>query len=100
MIKVSITYEGNDFKSLSVKGHAGSAEYGHDLVCSAVSAVVTGGFNNLQDIKYFKVRLEEGDAELEAVNEVNPHDNIVIETIISGLRTIAESNPKFVKIIQ
>ena len=100
MIKVSITYKENNFLSLIVTGHANSAAYGHDLVCSAVSAVVTGGFNNLSDINSFKVRLEEGNASLEAIKEVNPHDKVVIETIISGLKTIAENDPKFVKIIE
>ena len=100
MIKVELTYEGENFASLKVTGHANSAEYGHDLVCSAVSAVVTGGFNNLQDIKSFDIVLEEGNASLEAVKEVSPHDKIVIETIISGLKTIAEADPKFVKIIE
>ena len=66
MINVKLTYEGENFTSLKVTGHANSAEYGHDLVCSAVSAVVTGGFNNLQDIKSFDIVLEEGNASLEA----------------------------------
>ena len=100
MIKVSISKKEDNFLSLTVTGHAGSAEYGHDLVCAAVSAIVTGGFNNLSDIKSFKVKLEEGDASLEAIKEVNPHDKVVIETIISGLKTIAETNPKFVKIFE
>ena len=100
MIKVKLTYEGENFTSLKVTGHAGSAAYGHDLVCSAVSAVVTGGFNNLQDIDSFKVTLEEGNASLEAIEEVSAHDKVVIQTIISGLKTIAESEPDFVKIIE
>ena len=98
MIKVKLNYEGDNFTLLKVTGHANSAEYGHDLVCSAVSAVITGGFNNLKNIDSFKVTLIEGNASLEAVKEVSAHDKIVIETIISGLKTIAESDPKFVKI--
>ena len=100
MIKVKLNYQGENFISLKVSGHAGSDAYGHDLVCSAVSAVVTGGFNNLTNIESFKVTLEEGNASLEAVKEVTTHDKVVIETIISGLKTIAESEPEFVKIIE
>jgi hypothetical protein len=100
MIKVKLTCKGDNFISLKVTGHANSATYGHDLVCSAVSAVVTGGFNNLKEIESFKVTLEEGNASLEAVKEVSAHDKIVIETIVSGLKTIAESDPEFVKIIE
>jgi len=98
MIKVSITYNGENFSSLKVSGHANSAAYGHDLVCSAVSAVVTGGFNNLKNLDSFKITLEEGNASLEAVKEVSSYDKTVIETIISGLKTIEEADPEFVKI--
>ena len=100
MIKVKIIYEGDLFKSLKVTGHANSAAYGHDLVCSAVSAVVTGGFNNLKDIESFNVTLEEGNASLEAVKEISQHDKVVIETIITGLKTIALEDPDFIKIEQ
>ena len=100
MIKVKIIYEGDLFKSLKVTGHANSAAYGHDLVCSAVSAVVTGGFNNLKDIESFNVTLEEGNASLEAIKEISQHDKVVIETIITGLKTIALEDPNFIKIEQ
>ena len=98
MIKVKLNFVDNKFQSLKVTGHASSAEYGKDLVCAEVSAVVTGGFNALEDIKNFKVTLEEGNASLEAIGNVSTHDEIVISTIISGLRTIKEANPKFIKI--
>ena len=98
MINVSINFKGEDFKSLRVTGHANSAAYGHDLVCSAVSAVVTGGFNNIKNIDSFKITLEEGNASLEAIKEVSAYDKTVIETIISGLKTIEEADPEFVKI--
>lgn len=98
MIKILIKTEENNFKSLEVKGHANSAPHGEDLVCSAVSAVVTGGFNAIQDIKNFNVELKEGYACLQAIGTVSSHDQTVIETIICGLKTIEESSPKFVKI--
>ena len=98
MIKVKINYLDNKFQSLKVTGHAHSAEYGRDLVCAEVSAVVTGGFNAIEEIKNFDVKLDEGIASLEALGTVSAHDEIVIATIISGLKTIAEANGKFIKI--
>ena len=98
MIKVKINYLDNKFQSLKVTGHAHSAEYGRDLVCAEVSAVVTGGFNAIEDIKNFDVKLDEGIASLEALGTVSAHDEIVIATIISGLKTIADANGKFIKI--
>ncbi|MCR4879955.1 MAG: ribosomal-processing cysteine protease Prp [Bacilli bacterium] len=99
MIKVKITYVDNKFQSLKVSGHAKSAEYGKDLVCAEVSAVVTGGFNALEDIDNFEVKLEEGLAYLERKGTISAHDEVVIATIISGLKTIEEANEKFIKIL-
>ncbi len=98
MIKILIRTEENSFKSLEVKGHANSAPHGEDLVCAAVSAVITGGFNSIEDIKNFKVELKEGYASLEAIGPVSSHDKTVIDTIITSLKTIEDGNEKFVKI--
>ena len=98
MIKVLIKSEENKFKSLEVKGHANAGPYGEDLVCAAVSAILTGGFNNISDINSFDVKLDEGHAYLEAKEPISSHDEIVIEAILSGLKTIEESNPKNIKI--
>ncbi|MCF0107713.1 MAG: ribosomal-processing cysteine protease Prp [Bacilli bacterium] len=98
MIKILIRNEENCFKSLEVKGHANSAPHGEDLVCAAVSAVITGGFNAIKDIENFHYELKEGYAYLEAKETVSSHDLTVIETIITSLKTIAESNSRYVKI--
>lgn len=98
MIKVLIKYEGNKFVSLVVKGHAKSAAHGHDLVCAGVSAVVTGGLNNLETPNNFSIKLDEGLAELIRKNDVSEHDEIVIQTIVCGLKTIAESYGDYIKI--
>ena len=98
MLKVQIAYENNKFKSLSMKGHADSDEFGRDLVCAGASAVVIGGLNNIRDIKQFKIKLLEGDVRVEAIGEISEHDEVVLETIISGLRTLEEDNKAFIKI--
>ena len=97
MIKVLIKKEEKKFVSLSVKGHANSAPHGEDLVCAAVSAVLTGGCNNL-DVKNFDIKLDEGDAYIKAKNSISSHDEVVIETIIVGLQTIENSYGKFIQI--
>ena len=98
MIKVLIKKEENKFVSLEVKGHAHQAEKGSDVVCAGVSSVLTGGLNNLQEVKNFEITLEEGYAFIKAINEVSSHDEIVLETIITSLKTIEESYGKFIQI--
>ena len=98
MIKVLINYEENTFKSLEVKGHANSAPHGEDLVCAAVSAILTGGANSLKDIKNFHIELQEGKALIKAIDTVSSHDEVVLETIITSLKTIEESYGQFIQI--
>ena len=99
MIKIKIGHASNNqVNFLEVKGHAGSAPYGKDLVCAAVSALLTGGFNNLKNYKDYELKLDEGYALFKADVELDAHDEVVIETIICGLKSIHESYPKFIEI--
>ena len=100
MIKVLIKYQSDKFQSLEVSGHANSDIYGKDLVCAAVSAVTVGGLNAIQNINSFDVTVKEGLVTIKAKKEISNHDEIVIETIITGLKTIAEDNKDFVKIMK
>lgn len=98
MIKVLIKYEGNKFVSLVVKGHANSGPHGHDLVCAGVSAIVTGGLNNIEETNKFSFEMKEGFVEVKTNEEISEHDEIVIQTIVCGLKTIEESYGDFIKI--
>ena len=99
MIKVVIRTDESTKKitSIEVKGHSGKDTYGKDLVCAAVSAVITGGMNALQD-KEYNFRLEEGDAYIKALDIPSDYDAVVLKTIQVQLATIEESDPKFIKI--
>ena len=98
MIKVLIKFEEKKFRSLEVKGHAKSADAGHDLICAGVSSVLTGGLNNLENPQDFEITLEEGYSYVKAINSISSHDEIVLETIIVSLKTIEESYGKFIQI--
>ena len=99
MIKIKIGHASNNqVNFLEVTGHANSAPYGKDLICAAVSAVLTGGFNNLVNVHNYEIKLDEGHAYFKSNAPLDAHDEAVIETIICGLNTIQESNPKFVEV--
>ncbi len=98
MIKVVVT--SSPF-SLTVSGHSGSADKGEDLICAAVSSIVTGGFNSLSNKEDFKeMTLESGHACLVAKGEISEHDKVVIETMITSLKTIRESYGKYLSITE
>ncbi len=99
MISVQVNYINDKFKSLTVNGHAESAPEGEDLVCAAVSAILTGGFNTIKDEANFNMELNSGNAKLIArSDDISEHDSVVIETIITSLDTIKESYPKYITI--
>lgn len=47
MIKVTIEKESAKFKKISVLGHAMYDDYGKDIVCAAVSSIVTTTVNGI-----------------------------------------------------
>ena len=99
MIKVVIKIDESSQKitSIEVKGHSNKDAYGKDLVCAAVSAVITGGMNALNK-EGFDLVLEEGYSLIDAKKIPNDNDAVVLKTILIQLQTIEEADPKFVKI--
>lgn len=96
MIRVTIYYQNDLPEGLLIKGHAGKEEYGHDLVCASVSAVVTGGFNAFKDEEIKEIILEEGYAKL-IVN--NSKEAIIkLNMLITQLETIKEAEPDYLEI--
>ncbi len=96
MIQVNvISHDGKPY-GLEVKGHAGFAESGQDLICAGVSSIVTGGFNafNKNDIE--SVTLESGYARV--ILKEQSESLRVLNVIIIQLKTIQESYPKYIKI--
>jgi len=99
MIKIQIGHASNNqVNFLEVRGHANSAPHGEDIVCAGVSAVITGGFNNLRNHKDYELKLDEGYALFKASAPLDAHDETVIETIICGLKSIHESYPEFINV--
>lgn len=93
MIQVSICFDKDEeFKSITIIGH------GDNLVCAGVSTCFTGSINALQDIKNFDFQVKEGDSFIKAINKVNEHDKVVLETLFVQLITVSSKFPKDVKI--
>ena len=99
MIKIVIKRDVSSQKitSIEVKGHADSDVYGKDLVCAAVSAVMTGGMNALKD-KEYDFKLEECHIYVKALDIPSDYDSVVLKTMEVQLMTIEESNHKYVQI--
>ena len=100
MIKITATRNNGKIISLTVKGHANSAPHGKDLVCAAVSSILVGGCNALNEHNCFAIKLNEGDASITEVSHANEHDYEVLETMMIQFKTVEESNKKFLQVIE
>ena len=98
MIRVLIKYEGNLIDSIEIKGHADMAKSGRDIVCAGASAIVIGCLNNLKNPKSIKITMDDGYTFIRKIDKVSEHDEVVLETLVCGLKTIQEQYPKFISI--
>jgi uncharacterized protein YsxB (DUF464 family) len=97
MIQVAIIRKQQRYQMMKVTGHSNSAPYGEDLVCAAVSAVVTGGINAL-DLKAVKVKNTEGLSDLQILDLKHESNQSVYRVMHIQLQTIANEYPKFIRI--
>lgn len=93
MIKVTVYYQNGNPGGLLVEGHSGKNAYGHDLVCAAVSAVITGGFNDFQDSEINEVILKEGYAKI--IVKQSSVAVVKLNMIITQLKTISDAEPDY-----
>lgn len=72
-----------------ISGHAGSAEYGQDIVCAGVSSAVMLAVNTITEFfcSDAKVRNEENKIGLLLIN---PEDDVNARTVLYSLKTHLE----------
>ena len=98
MISVNVTFIGKEIESLKVSGHANFADYGKDIVCAGVSAVVTGGINALEEeIKNIEITSQDNVLGVKVINN-NEKIQVILNTILIQLKTIEASYKKYIKI--
>ncbi len=95
MIKVEVKYQDETIVSITCKGHADSAEKGHDLVCAAVSAILLGGMRAL-DESNFSFKELSGLGSISCLSLPSKKDAVVLGTIATQIKCVAASYPKCV----
>lgn len=87
----------------SVRGHANQGEYGHDLLCAAVSAIVQTTALGITDVLELDAAVEfhdgEGDCVLTGDADPDKADKaaVLFDTMEKGLRSLAAAYPKTLK---
>ena len=100
MIKVTVIKAEQKIKSIVVKGHSNSAPKGEDLICAGVSSIVIGGANAIAHPECYAFKTDEGYFEIVELKTANEHDYNVLETMLIQLKTIEETYPKFIQVVE
>ncbi|MDD3746059.1 MAG: ribosomal-processing cysteine protease Prp [Anaerostipes sp.] len=90
--------------SLKAEDHAGFAEEGQDIVCAAVSVLITNFVNSLEQLASIKpqVGMQEGeDVEIHVVfpEELTDQGKLLLDSFILGLTYLEHEYQSYVKVI-
>jgi hypothetical protein len=90
-----------DFYGFWLKGHAGYANYGKDIVCAAVSALAINTVNSIEAFSSAKYKVEEEDGNLKfcLLTRDSVEATLLLKSFALGLSQIEESyGSKYIRI--
>ena len=87
MTKCEFFTEGDRITGFSISGHSGYAEAGSDVVCAAISAVVTMAEATINDVcgGKAKVRVKEQDARITLTLPSVGEEEESIQAVLTGM---------------
>lgn len=105
MIKLKIERDKqNRILGFSVEGHAGFAPHGQDIVCAAVSALALTAVLSLKKLLNLKLDFKNSDGLLvcrlpEMDNDVRSKAEIIVNTMLIGIRETKKNYPEYIEIV-
>lgn len=106
MTEVCIFRTGDNIVGFQATGHAGYAEQGNDIVCSAVSALTQSAVIGLTELLSLDaaVTVKEGDLRCMLNKGVTAHDlekaQLILKTMYLGLESISGDYDRYLKITE
>lgn len=103
MIVIRLTKKDDKIRKVEIKGHAGFAKYGKDIVCSAVSSIACTALLGLIEFSTRKVEYvkEEGYLIFTVPEAQTPEEEMktdaILRTMELGLRDVQKGYKAFVK---
>jgi len=97
MIKVKTFNSNLQIISIEISGHAKSDEYGKDLVCAAVSTVITGSCNALDQLvpDSCVIDLKAGLTKIKIIDNSEKVQTI-LNTMLVQLKTVEQKYPDYI----
>lgn len=108
MIRIEIYHsdEGQDIIGFIVKGHAGFASHGKDIVCSAVSVLTQTAVLGLAQFAGIKVDYHVNKGDLKCILPKNitkiqmVQAQAILQTMYIGLKSVKENYSNFIRIVE
>lgn len=88
---------------LSIRGHAGYAPHGQDIVCAAVSALVQTFIASVEELTIDKLKVfrnEQGQIQTIQYRNLSAQGQVLLGSFFVGIRMIADSYPSNLKLTE
>ena len=98
--------EDDRITGFSVSGHSGYAESGSDIVCAAISAVVTMAEATINDVcgAKAKVRVKDESARITLMLPASCDEEETVQAVLSGLMltliSLREDYPDYIEVLE
>ena len=105
MTRCEFFREGDRITGFSVSGHSGYAEAGSDIVCAAVSAVVTMAEATINDVlgAKAKVRVKDEQARISLTLPVSCDEEESVQAVLSGMMLtlcgLRDDYPDYIEVV-
>ena len=106
MTKCEFFTEDDRITGFSVSGHSGYAEAGQDVVCAAISAVVTMAEATINDVcgAKAKVRVKEEDARISLTLPVSCDEEESVQAVLAGMMltlcSLRDDHPDYIEVLE
>ena len=106
MTRCEFFTEDDRITGFSVSGHSGYAEAGADIVCAAISAVVTMAEATINDVcgAKAKVRVKEQDARITLTLPTSCEEEESIQAVLAGmlitLCSMRDDYPDYIEVLE
>ena len=106
MTRCEFFTEGDRITGFSVSGHSGYAEAGQDIVCAAISAVVTMAEATINDVcgAKAKVRVKDEQARITLTLPVSCDEEETVQAVLAGmmitLAAMRDDYPDYIEVLE
>ena len=106
MTRCEFFRENERITGFSVSGHSGYAEAGQDIVCAAISAVVTMAEATINDVcgAKAKVRVKEEDARITLTLPTSCDEEDAVQAVLAGMMltlcAMRDDYPDYIEVLE